>query len=35
MKHAKHVKYILPADGYIKQLPIYDTFGTRPTMEIR
>ena len=27
MKHVKHVKYILPADRYIKQLPDYNTFG--------
>ena len=31
MKHIKHVKYILPADRYIKQLPDYPTFG-RKTM---
>ena len=23
MKHVKHVKYILPADWYIKQIPDY------------
>ena len=31
MKHIKHVKYILPADRYIKQLPDYSAFG-RKTM---
>ena len=29
IKHVKHVKYILPADKYIKQLPSYDTFGRK------
>ena len=31
MKHIKHVKYILPADQYIKQLPDDSAFG-RKTM---
>ena len=31
MKHIKHVKYILPADRYINQLPNYSMFG-RKTM---
>ena len=31
MKHIEHVKYVLPADWYIKQLPDYSTFG-RKTM---
>ena len=31
MKHIKHVKYILPANRYIKQLPDYNTFGRRST----
>ena len=31
MKHVKHVKYILPADRHIKQLPVYNTFGRRST----
>ena len=31
MNHIKHVKYILPADQYIKQLPDYSAFG-RKTM---
>ena len=29
MKHVKHVKYILPANRYIKQLPDYNTFDRR------
>ena len=29
MKHIKHVKYILPADKYIDQLPDYSGFGLR------
>ena len=32
MKHVKHVKYILPADRYIKQLPSYYTFGRKSTL---
>ena len=32
MKHVKHVKYILPADRYIKQLPCYVTFGRKSTL---
>ena len=32
MKHIKHVKYILPADQYIKQLPDYSAFGRRATL---
>ena len=27
MKHVKHVKYILPADQYIKQILDYSAFG--------
>ena len=34
MKHVKHVKYILPADRYIKQLPDYNTFGRRSTFRL-
>ena len=34
MKHVKHVKYILPADRYIKQLPSYDTFGRKSTLRL-
>ena len=33
MKHVKHVKYILPADRYIKQLPDYNTFGRKSTLD--
>ena len=31
LKHVKHIKYILPADWYIKQIPGYSAFG-RKTM---
>ena len=31
MKHIKHVKYILPVDRYIKQIPDYSTFGRKAT----
>ena len=31
MKHIKHVKYVLPADRYIKQLPDYSAFGGKTT----
>ena len=34
MKHIKHVKYILPADQYIKQLPDYSTFGRKVTLRM-
>ena len=34
MKHVKHVKYILPADSHIKQLPSYDTFGRKSTLRL-
>ena len=34
MKHVKHVKYILPANRYIKQLPYYNTFGRRSTFRL-
>ena len=34
MKHIKHVKYILPADKYINQLPDYSGFGRRTTLRI-
>ena len=34
MKHVKHVKYILPKDRYIKQLPCYDTFGRKSTFRL-
>ena len=31
MKHVKQVKYILPADWYIKQIPDYSAFGRKTT----
>ena len=34
MKHVKHVKYILPADQYIKQIPDYSTFGRKTTLRL-
>ena len=34
MKHMKHVKYILPADRYINQLPNYSMFGRKTTLKI-
>ena len=34
MKHIKHVKYILPADQYIKQLPDYSASGRRLTLRM-
>ena len=34
MKHIKHVKYILPADRYINQLPDYSMFGRKTTLRI-
>ena len=34
MKHIKHVKYILPADKYIEQLPDYSVFGRKTTLRI-
>ena len=34
MKHVKYVKYLLPADRYIKQLPSYDTFGRKSTLRL-
>ena len=34
MKHIKHIKYILPADRYIKQLPNYSMFGRKTTLRI-
>ena len=34
MKHVKHVKYILHADRYIKQIPNYSTFGRKTTLRI-
>ena len=34
MKHIKHDKYILPADKYIHQLPVYSGFGRKTTLRI-
>ena len=34
MKHIKHVKYILPADRYINQLPDYSMFGRKTTLRM-
>ena len=34
MKHVKHVKYILPTNRYIKQLPDYNAFGRRRTFRL-
>ena len=34
MKHIKHVKYILPADRYISQLPNYSMFGRKTTLRM-
>ena len=34
MKHIKHVKYILPADKYLKQLPVYSIFGRKTTLRM-
>ena len=34
MKHVKHVKYIFPADRYIKQIPDYSAFGRKTTLRL-
>ena len=34
MKHIKHVKYVLPAERYIKQLPDYSVFGRKMTLRM-
>ena len=34
MKHVKHIKYILPADWYVKQIPDYSTFGRKTTLRM-
>ena len=34
MKHIKHVKYILPADRYIIQIPNYSMFGRKTTLRM-
>ena len=33
MKHIKHVKYILPVDRYIKQIPDYSALEERLHLE--
>ena len=34
MKHVKHVKYILSADRYIKQIPDYTALGRKTTLTL-
>ena len=34
MEHIKHVKYILPADQYIKQIPDYSAFGRKAALRM-
>ena len=34
MKHIKHVKYILPSNRYVDQLPNYSMFGRKATLRI-
>ena len=34
MKHIKHVKYVLPTDKHISQLPNYSQFGRRTTLRL-
>ena len=34
MKQVKHVKYVHPADQYIKHIPDYSTFGRKATLRI-
>ena len=34
IKHIKHVKYVLPADKYINQLPSYVRFGRKTSLRI-
>ena len=34
MKHIKDVKYILPADRYIKQIPDYSAFGRKTALRM-
>ena len=34
MKHVKHVKYVQPAEKYIKHLPDYSTFGRKTTLRM-
>ena len=34
MKHVKHIKYILPVDRYIKQIPDYSAFGRKTRLRM-
>ena len=34
MRHVKHVKYILHADRYIRQIPDYNAFGRKTTLRL-
>ena len=34
MRHVKHVKYILPAERYIKQIPDYTAFGRKTMLRL-
>ena len=34
LKHVEHVKYILPADQYIKQISDYTVFGRKTTLRL-
>ena len=34
MKHIKYVKYALPHDRYIKQIPDYNAFGRKTTLRL-
>ena len=34
IKHIKHIKYVLPADKYINQLPNYSWFGRKTMLRI-
>ena len=34
IRHVKYVKYILPADRYIKQIPDYTAFGRKTTLRL-
>ena len=34
MKHVKHVKYVHPADQYIKHVPDYSTFGRKAALRM-
>ena len=34
MKHVKHVKYVLPVDQYIKNVPDYSAFGRQAALRM-